>query len=52
MESVKSTERDKIMFPIIYNCRNVDIAKIMKDEYLHLQTVMKKAYYVAPSYCI
>ena len=42
MESGKSTERDKIIFPIIYNRRNVDIGKIMKDEYFHLQTTMKK----------
>ena len=42
MESGKSVERDKIIFPIIYNRRNVDIGKIMKDEYLNLQTVMKK----------
>ena len=40
MESGKSTEKDKIIFPIIYNRRNVDIGKIMKDECLHLQTVM------------
>ena len=36
MESGKSVERDKIILPIIYNRRNVDIGKIMKDEYLHL----------------
>ena len=34
VESGKSVERDKIIFPIIYNRRNVDIGKIMKDEYL------------------
>ena len=50
MESGKSVERDKIIFPIIYNRCNVDIGKIMKDEYLHLQT--EKAYYGSPSYCI
>ena len=32
VESGKSTERDKIIFPLIYNRRNVDIGKIMKDE--------------------
>ena len=42
MESGKSTERDKIIFPIIYNRRNVNIGNILKDEYLHVQTVMKK----------
>ena len=42
MESGKSVERDKIIFPIIYNRRNVDISKIMKKQYLNLQTVMKK----------
>ena len=42
VESGKSMEMDKIIFPIIYNRRNVNIGKIMKDEYLHLQTVMKK----------
>ena len=50
MESGESVERDKIIFRIIYNQCNVDIGKIMKDEYLHLQT--EKAYYGAPSYCI
>ena len=48
VESGKSTERDKIIFPIIYNRRNVDIGKIMKDEYLHLQTVMKKPIMARP----
>ena len=43
VESGKSTERDKIIFPIIYIRRNVDTGKIMKDEYLHLQTVIKKS---------
>ena len=42
MESGKSVERDKIIFPIIYNRHNVDIGKNMKEEYLNLQTVMKK----------
>ena len=42
VEFGKPEERDKIIFPIIYNQRNVDIGKIMKDEYLHVQTVMKK----------
>ena len=42
VESGKSVERDQIIFPIVYNRRNVDIGKIMKDEYLNLQTVMKK----------
>ena len=42
VESGKSTERDKLIFPIIYNRRNVDIGKIMKDEYFHLQHTMKK----------
>ena len=50
VESVKSTERDKIIFPIIYNRRNVDIGKIMKHEYLHLQTVMKKPIIVQSFY--
>ena len=40
VESGKSTERDKIIFPIIYNRCNVDIGKIMKNEYLHLQSVL------------
>ena len=31
MESGKSVERDKIIFPIIYNRRNVDIGKFMKE---------------------
>ena len=48
MESGKNTERDKIIFPIIYNRRNVDIVKIMKDEYLHLQTVMIKPIMARP----
>ena len=48
MESGKSVERDKIILPIIYNRRNVDIGKIMKDEYLHLQTVMKKPIMAPP----
>ena len=37
VESVKSVERDNVIFTIIYNRRNVDIGKIMKDKYLHLQ---------------
>ena len=40
VESGKSTERDKIIFPLIYNRCNVDIGKIMKDEYLHLQNFL------------
>ena len=36
MESGKRVERDKIIFPIIYNRLNVDIGKIMKEEYLKL----------------
>ena len=48
MESGKSVDRDKIMFPIIYNRRNVDIDKIMKEEYLHLQTLMKKLIMARP----
>ena len=48
MESGKSVERDKIILPIIYNRRNVDIGKIMKDEYLYLQTVMKKPIMAPP----
>ena len=48
MESGKSTERDKIIFPIIYNRRNVDIGKIMKDEYFHLQHTMKKPIMAPP----
>ena len=31
------------MFPMIYNRRNLDIGTILKGEYLHLQTVMKKS---------
>ena len=45
VESGKSTERDKIIFPITHNRRNVEI---MKDEYLHLQTVMKKPIIALP----
>ena len=41
VESGKPVDRDKIMFSIIYNRRNVDIVKIMKEEYLNLQTVIK-----------
>ena len=48
MESGKYVERDEIIFPIIYNRRNVDIGKLMKDEYLHLQTVMKKSIKARP----
>ena len=48
MESGKPVERDKIIFPIFYNRRNVDIGKIMKEEYLNLQTVMKKPIIVRP----
>ena len=48
MESGKSVDRDKIMFPIIYNRRKVDIGKIMKEEYLNLQTVMKKPIMARP----
>ena len=43
VESGKPVERAKIIFLIIYNSRNVDIGKIMKEEYLNLQTVMKKS---------
>ena len=48
MESGKSLERDKIIFPVIYNRRDVDIGKILKDEYLNLQTVMKKSVMARP----
>ena len=48
VESGKSTERDKIIFPIIYNRRNVDIGKIMKDEYFHLQHTMNKTIMARP----
>ena len=48
MESGKPVERDKIMFPIIYNRRNVDIGKIMKEDYLNLQTVIKKSIMACP----
>ena len=48
VESGKPVERDKIIFPIIYNRRNVDIGKIMKDEYLYAQTVMKKPIMARP----
>ena len=41
VESGKSVERDKMIFPILYSRRNVDIGKIMKEEFLNLQTVMK-----------
>ena len=43
-----TVERDKIIFPIIYNRRNVDIGKIMKEEYLNLQTVMEKPIMARP----
>ena len=42
MKSGKSVERDKIVFIIIYNRRNLDSGKNMKEIYLNLQTVMKK----------
>ena len=42
MESGKPVERDKIIFPIIYNPRNIDTGKIMKEEYLNLQTVIQR----------
>ena len=48
MESGKPVERDKIIFPILYNRRNVDIGKIIKEEYLNLQTVMKKPFITRP----
>ena len=48
MKSGKSVERDKIIFLIIYNRRNVDIGKIMKEEYLNLQTVMNKPIMALP----
>ena len=48
VEYGNSVERDKITFSIIYNRRNVDIGKIMKDEYFHLQTVMKKPIMARP----
>ena len=41
-------KRDKIILPIIYNRRNVDIGKLMKEEYLNLQTVMKKPIMARP----
>ena len=47
VESGKSVERDKITKPIIFNRRNADIGKLMKEEYLNLQIVMKK-----PSQCM
>ena len=48
MESGKSVERDKTIFPLIYNRHNVDIGKIMKDEYLNLQTCMKNPLMARP----
>ena len=48
MEFGKSVERDKVIFPIIYNRRNVDIGNIMREEYLNLQTVMKKPIMARP----
>ena len=48
VDSGKSVKRNKIMLPIIYNQRNVDIGKIMKVEYLNLQTVMKKPIMARP----
>ena len=39
VESGKFVERNKIIFSIICNRRNVDI---VEEEYLNLQTVMKK----------
>ena len=41
MESGKSVERAKLIYPVIYNRRNVDIGKIVKEGYLNLQIVMK-----------
>ena len=49
MESDKFVERDKIIYPIIYNRRNVDIGKIIKEEYLNLQTDMKKPIMTRPA---
>ena len=68
VEFGKSVERDKVIFPIIYNRRNVDIHThihtympthihtyihqyihdIMREEYLNLQTVMKKPIMARP----
>ena len=48
VESGKPVDRDKIIFPIIYNRRIVHIGKIMKEEYLNLQTVMKKPIMARP----
>ena len=48
MEYGKPVERDKIIFPIIYNRSNVNIGKIMKEEYLNMQTVLKKPIMARP----
>ena len=44
MESGKSVERDKLIFPINYNQRNVDIGRIMKEESV---SCSEKVYYGA-----
>ena len=41
MQNLINMWKGTTLFPIIYNRRNVDIGKIMKDEYFHLQTVIK-----------
>ena len=48
MWNLVTVEKDKIIFPIIYNRCNVDSSKIMKEEYLNLQTVMKKLIMARP----
>ena len=51
VESGKSVERDKTIFPLIYNRRNIDIGKTMKETYLNLKTY-EKAYYGATTHYI
>ena len=36
LQSIKSMETNIIIFPIIYNRCNVDIGKIMKEEWLNM----------------
>ena len=39
MRNLVNLWKEKIIFPKIYDQRNVDIGKIMKEEYLNVQTV-------------
>ena len=52
VESGKPVERDKIIFPIIYNRRNVDIRQNYEGRIFKSANCYGKAYYGAPSYCI